>query len=53
MCFTQPSETNTKTIESSSRANLRDMDIMQTALKNLLESGMTTEEIQKMLFDKK
>ena len=53
MCFTQPSENNTKTIESSSRANLRDMDAMQTALNHLLESGMTKEEIQRMLFEKK
>lgn len=53
MCFTQPSENNTKTIESSSRANLRDMDAMQTALSHLLESGMTKEEIQRMLFEKK
>lgn len=53
MCFKQPSEANTKTIESSSRSNLKEMDTIQTAIGHLVASGMTEDEIRKMLFDKK
>lgn len=53
LCFKQPSDTNTKTIESSSRSNLKEMDTIHSAIDHLLSSGMTEEEISRMLFGKK
>lgn len=53
MCFKQPSEANTKTIESSSRNNLKEMDMIQNAIGHLVASGMTEDDIRRMLFDKK
>ena len=53
MCFRQPCETNTKTIESSSRNDLKEMDIIHNAVDHLLSSGMTLDEISRMILGKK